>query len=110
LQNVLWRLSPGFPHSLSNPSRILGKCFYYCLGDAGSICKVRCINSFILVCESKDTNQTHRDAAEVKHCAVKDWMGSSLSKQSLLNSKAENLFAFEGDAAVAHGQDLGVAL
>jgi hypothetical protein len=54
--------------------------------------------------------QTHRDAAEVKHCAVKDWMGSSLSKQSLLNSKAENLFAFEGDAAVAHGQDLGVAL
>jgi hypothetical protein len=37
-------------------------------------------------------------------------MGSSMSKQSLLNSKAEHLFAFEGDAAVPHGQDLGVAL
>jgi hypothetical protein len=54
--------------------------------------------------------QTHREAAEVKHCAVKDGMGSSMSKHSLLNSKAENLFALEGNAAVLHGQDVGVAL
>jgi hypothetical protein len=41
---------------------------------------------------------------------VKDGMGSSMSKHSLLNSKAENLFALEGNAAVLHGQDVGVAL
>jgi hypothetical protein len=33
-----------------------------------------------------------------------------MSKQSLLNPKAENLFALEGNAAVLHGQDLGVCV
>jgi hypothetical protein len=101
-------LSPGSPETLSNPPVFWGNASIIVLGDAGRGCKVRCINSFILVCESQDTNSP-RGGGGVALCR-EGWDGEFNEQTSLLNSKAENLFALEGNAAVLHGQDVGVAL
>jgi hypothetical protein len=63
-KNVRWRLSPGSPETLSNPPVFWGNASIIVLGDAGRVCKVRCINSFILVCESQDTNSPRGGGGE----------------------------------------------